>query len=80
MPERETSHDNQQCTPKRSNDRYILKKENMQQQNEILKGKTKVLSTDSQKNIKKTEDQNYQTIYLLKKIYAHEEKAKVNNI
>ena len=52
----------------------------MQQQNEILKGKTKVLSTDSQKNIKKTEDQNYQTIYLLKKIYAHEEKAKINNI
>ena len=53
MPERATSHDNQQCTPKRGNDRYILKKENMQQQNEILKGKTKVLSADSQKNIKK---------------------------
>ena len=69
MPERATSHDNQQCTPKKQ--RPI---------NEILKGKTKVLSTDSQKNIKKTEDQNYQTIYLLKKIYAHEEKAKVNNI
>ena len=32
------------------------------------------------KKHKKTEDQNYQAIYLLKKIYAHEEKAKVNNI
>ena len=42
MPERATSHDNQECTPKKQ--RPI---------NEILKGKTEVLSTDSQKKTTK---------------------------